>query len=35
MPTIEGLRLKLLKYPTKGLVNYRSKKIRKKDFTII
>jgi uncharacterized protein (DUF1919 family) len=35
MFTFEGLRLKLLKYPRKSLANFRSKKLKHKDFTII
>ena len=35
MPTYEGLRLKVLKYWRKGLVNYRKKQLKYTDFTII
>ena len=35
MPTIEGVRLKILKYRRKWFANYRNKKIKNKNFTII
>lgn len=35
MPTYEGLRLKILKYWRIGFANYRKKKLKSIDFTII
>ena len=35
MPTYEGLRLKILKYRRIGFANYRKKKLKSTDFTII
>ena len=35
MPTYEGLRLKILKYCRIGFANYRKKKLKSTDFTII
>lgn len=35
MPTYEGLRLKILKYWRIGFANYRKKKLKSTDFTII
>jgi uncharacterized protein (DUF1919 family) len=35
MPTYEGLRLKILKFCRVGLANYRRKKLKNTDFTII
>ena len=35
MPTYEGLRLKILKYWRIGFADYRKKKLKSTDFTII